>query len=90
MKTGIQLISEERDEQISKHGYSMSHDVNVNFDGELITAALGVISGSDRSFPPDWDLVQVRYMCAKPYKERLAIAGAFIAAEIDRLQNQYS
>lgn len=85
MKTGIQLITEERYEQISKHGYTNDHDKRVNEDGELITAAIAIIGATDRDFPPEWNYTQVKYMCAKSYKERLSIAGALIAAEIDRL-----
>jgi hypothetical protein len=33
-----------------------------------------------------WDKKRLEHMRSKPYKERLIIAGAFIAAEIDRVQ----
>ena len=35
--------------------------------------------------PEGWSFELFKKMCNKPYKERLVIAGALIAAEIDRL-----
>ena len=35
--------------------------------------------------PSDWDDTISLKMCSKSYKERLIIAGALIAAELDRL-----
>jgi len=35
----------------------------------------------------NWDRDKLIYMANKPFKERLVIAGALIAAEIDRLNN---
>lgn len=87
MKTGIELIAEERQEQITKHGRTIERDIDQNSDGELIVAAIGAINGNDASFPAGWDLVFVQKICDKGVKERLIIAGALIAAEIDRLQN---
>jgi len=42
MKTGIELIAKERQEQIEKHGYDLAHDLNYKND-ELIKAALAYI-----------------------------------------------
>ena len=41
---------------------------------------------NDYACPEGWDKYRWRYMIQKPYKERLIIAGALIAAEIDRIQ----
>lgn len=96
MKTGIELIAIERQEQIEKHGYTIEADQN-NEGAELSEAARHLISVPyDNGFqeedlemrPDDWDEDIYRKMLLKPYKERLIIAGALIAAEIDRLQNQ--
>ena len=34
--------------------------------------------------PPNWDEDWFTNLCGRPHKERLAIAGALLAAEIDR------
>jgi len=107
MKTGIELIMEERSEQINKHGRTIPLDVEHNhgeyeIDGDkfhmpqLIHAASQLISLDDSPIrenylsgiftPHGWDEGIWLKMIAKPYKDRLVIAGALIAAEIDRLQ----
>ena len=42
--------------------------------------------GDYNKFPAKWDNDVCRKMIKKSYKERLIIAGSFMAAEIDRLQ----
>ncbi|WP_431129683.1 hypothetical protein [Flagellimonas flava] len=92
MKTGIELIAEERKEQIEKHGRSIEMDVKINTDFQLGTAACCLcyeaIEEIDcRNEPPtEWNLELWQKMHDKPYKQRLIIAGAMLAAEIDRLQ----
>ena len=92
MKTGIELIAIERQEQIEKHGYTIERDVDSydfeNNDGlyELPVMAIAAIEGNDGHAPAGWDLVLVQKICDKEYKDRLIIAGALIAAEIDRIQ----
>lgn len=108
MKTGIELITEERAEQIEKHGRTIEQDVQFNhgqFDiaGEhfnlpqLAHAAGQLLYQNDDVFrqhfdddifvPHNWDKDIWLKMMNKPYKERLIIAGALIAAEIDRINN---
>lgn len=82
-KTGIELIAEERQEQINKHGWSKEHDLT-HVDGELKYAALYAL-GEERYLQPyNWgdfeDSIE-----RKSEIEKLVIAGALIAAEIDRL-----
>lgn len=96
-KTGIELIAQERAEQLSKHNRTIEQDVKNNDSEELICGAMAllnidfpdeIIEGRDISkFPSKWDNSICQKMVNKPYKERLIIAGALIAAEIDRLQN---
>lgn len=92
MKTGTQLITEERLEQIIKHGRTITKDVIENDNNQLSVGALMLLSvdyeeGIDsESYPDGWDKDICLHMLNKPYKERLIIAGALIAAEIDRLQ----
>ena len=92
-KTGIELIAQERAEQIEKHGKSIEKDVEINKIGQLAAAA-AVLSHPDLSsprkrfggMPASWDDSICLRMCSKAKIERLIIAGALIAAEIDRLQ----
>ncbi len=88
MKTGIELIAKERQEQIEKHGRTLAHDKEININGELLIAARRLIARSDGAYPTPpngWDKTIWDKMLAKSHKDRLIIAGALIAAEIDRL-----
>ena len=102
MKTGIELIAEERAEQVTKHHINTGMDVLHNNHYQLSQGASLLcyideeeVAGEakeDDTFefsgcaPGDWDISIWNRMMNKPYKERLIIAGALIAAEIDRLQ----
>jgi len=87
MKTGIKLITEERKEQIEKHHRSINADSLHNSDQQMRVAANrltqknAITSGS----PTNWNKDLWHKMRNKPYKERLIIAGALLAAEIDRV-----
>jgi hypothetical protein len=82
--TGAELIAQERLEQIEKHGYNVERDVMIHPDGKLIAAAWELTE--DRALLPEgWHAPTWERMLSKPKKERLIIAGALIAAEIDRL-----
>lgn len=103
MKSGIELIADERQEQLNKHGRGLATDVKDNNKGQLAFAATTLssqyngggdklpekhrIAHTERWIPIGWDETIWKKMVNKPYKERLIIAGALIAAEIDRLQN---
>lgn len=94
MKTGIELIAEERQEQIEKHSISIEHDFiyNSGFEKPLSKAASALTLEHRNTIasilmrPKGWDDEIWLKMMNKSYKERLIIAGALIAAEIDRLQ----
>lgn len=94
MKTGVELIADERREQIEKHGRTIDSDVRINtyFPHPLTKAASSLSCEpmtdliSVYGKPETWDDAIWRHMCSKSYKERLIIAGALIAAEIDRIQ----
>lgn len=93
MKTGIQLIAEERQRQIDVEGWTAEHD-REHVCGELTDAAVCyAIRGYWRTrydsflktvWP--WDIEWWKPSQDNRIKE-LAKAGALIAAEIDRLQN---
>src|SRR5690348_16398908 len=115
MKTGVELISEEREKQIKRWG-GPQEDVINNSVGQLALGARGVItykSGIEASpestipkellilinkgrekmwerlremAPSGWDEKVWKKMLDQPIKQRLVMAGALIAAEIDRIQ----
>lgn len=91
MKSGIELIAEERKEQIEKHGRSIAKDVELNGDGQLAFGAKILLSTSrseqEFSCPKGWDVEIFRKMINKNRINQLTIAGALIAAEIDRLNS---
>lgn len=92
MKTGIELIAQERLEQIEKHGRSVRKDV---LENDMLQLAHGAcilatpnpthLGNELEDMPTVWDQKLWVKMVNKPYKERLIIAGALLAAEIDRL-----
>lgn len=88
MKTGTELIAEERTRQISQEGWTPEHDNQHRFAELAQNAALLVVDGTDATVDLhgeaiDWGL-------AEKHKgnriRQLVISGALIAAEIDRLQ----
>lgn len=87
--TGLQLILEERCEQITKHKFHPSHD-DQHTDGMLTKeAARLAVLGTDANvvdpscdFPDPWGLQR---KLAGHRIHQLKVAGALIAAEIDRL-----
>ncbi len=92
MKTGIELIAEERREQVEKHGFTTEMDSNVQGSRQLARAAAVIVHPeTSRSFRkmlvlmPEWNDLICAKICNKDYKERLKIAGALIAAELDRV-----
>ena len=91
-KTGIELITEERKEQIEKHGYTIENDIKTNSDNYQLTYVAQALCRKEMHIitatPKGWDYRLFSKMIEKPYKERLIIAGALIAAEIDRIQNE--
>lgn len=96
MKTGVELITQERKEQIEKHGRTTNKDIALNQIEQLSKAAsilcynfnscLTEEEVIDDYLPEGWNKDIWKRMVMKSYKERLIIAGALIAAEIDRIQ----
>lgn len=99
-KTGIELIAEERREQIEKHGYTADF-VKSNpeyYERNQMSYAASILCASEwgcldeddisEDFPPlNWPEDEWDKMVRKPYNERLIIAGALIAAELDRINS---
>lgn len=90
MKTGIELIAQERQEQIEKHGRSVQYDKGHNAQEQLPTAAIRLLQINRHDIPAPfmWSERIWEKMMNKPYRERLIIAGALIAAELDRLNHE--
>lgn len=89
MKTGIELIAEERQRQIEVEGWTPAHD-SQHDESELLFAAEAYLM---RPFMKNEDLIKLwpwHKEWWKPTPENrireLQKAGALIAAEIDRLQ----
>jgi len=90
MLTGIELIAQERKEQLEKHNRTIEKDIIVNEDFQLSEAASvlchpDIVKSAEETLPAWWSFDVWRKMCDKSYADRLVIAGALIAAEIDRL-----
>lgn len=86
MKTGIEQITEERAKQISKYGYTGYHDSGYK-NKELLRGALtylGQCIYDDFPINDIWPF-EMKYLHDEGYVENLKKAGAFIAAELDRL-----
>lgn len=94
--TGIELIAQERERQISKEGWTAEHDAE-HAEGELaVAAACYAIPGDDRELidrgrlagivPSAWPWDSAWWKPGPTRVRELVKAGALIAAEIDRLQ----
>lgn len=99
MKTGIDLITEERQRQIEVEGWTKEHDAGYK-NSELAKAAICYADPNtyyhqenkimahrvpNRFWPKKWD---IRWFKPTDRIRDLVKAGALIAAEIDRLQEQ--
>ena len=92
MKTGIELIAQERKEQIEKHGWDADHD-NHHTYGELRkVAAILAVQDTDAKvydeggFSSGGNVWGLEEKLRTDSIHRLKVAGALIAAEIDRIQ----
>lgn len=93
MISGARLIRAEREHQISKHGFTGKHHYEHPewyAKGQLLDAARTLtLKNSEientQSCPTNWNIDWWIRLTCKPYEERIVIAGALIAAEIDRL-----
>ncbi len=86
---GVEIIKKEREKQITKYGYDAKHDLGYQ-DKQLLRAALAylldAINGNEDSMDQwPWDIM---YFKPDSYEECLAKVGAFVAAELDRIQEE--
>jgi len=88
-KSGVDRIAAERTEQQEKHGFSIEFDVSINKNEMLSMAAQGILHRGVynrlAACPANWNKERWNKMCYKSYEERLVLAGAWIAAELDRI-----
>lgn len=82
--TGLAMIAQERQEQLEIQMYAPVNDDGY-LNNQLLRVSTAIVTGDSGDFPTDWDYEWYRKTIRKPINERLAIAGALIAAEIDRL-----
>lgn len=97
MKAGIELINEERKEQIEKHGWSLDHDASYA-DGQLKQAALfcyqqariklGRTPTETIQWPDGWIKHFEDKIRNKSAIEQLVVCGAFWLAEYDRTNDE--
>lgn len=91
MKTGIELITEERIiKQINKYGFTAQHHALHPewYDKVQLIEAANTLSMTEIKsclVPLNWNIIWFEKLCKKSHKERLIIAGALISAELDRL-----
>lgn len=82
----IEEIKKERLEQINKHKFGMFHDLEWR-NSELVKAAFYCIEPGTYDWPSVFDKKYEDKIDEKDLISRLIIAGAFVAAEIDRLKS---
>lgn len=83
---GHMLIGEERMEQLTKHGFTLDTDREYN-QGELIAAMRFCLTLKDEVWPAGFSETIRENIKTKNKIQRLTIAGALIAAEMDRLRS---
>lgn len=90
--TGAQIISKERQNQIDERNFTPAYDSKVNLLGQLVFASayITVEPMTDSVIadfcPSGWGKDYWAAICQKSYKDRLKLAGSFLAAELDRLR----
>jgi hypothetical protein len=93
MKSGIELIAEERQEQIEKHGFDVNRDVQYYSKNELVKAAMYCLTLKEQYYPKTWGgwfrekiaKKALRYSPTDFDIEMNKIAAALLAANIDRI-----
>lgn len=92
---GVMQINVERIKQIDKYGFSskwQAENPQYYDGGQLIDAAVEIVmvnrdgwGWEQATHPNNWDPVWFRKLCIKSPKDRIRIAAALLAAELDRL-----
>lgn len=91
---GILEINSERQKQINKYGFTAKFQAEhpeYYSEGQLVYAAVALIKLADiidlayTVEPINWDRERFLNLCQKSQKDRIRIAAALLAAELDRL-----
>jgi hypothetical protein len=85
-ETGFESIAKERIEQVVKHRQFLDADRGYK-KGELVKAAQFCISLDANLWPRGWNTLYRDKIKNKSIEQRYVIAGAFLAAEVDRLRD---
>ena len=93
VKTGVELIAEERRRQIEVKGWTTEHDARHTNNSLAMAAVCYAIPPIQRGFRCDAPMIwpwsaEWWKPCPKDRVRELVKAGALIAAEIDRIQAQ--
>ena len=86
----LDLIAQEREKQISK-GYTVEHDQQCNPECQLAAIASDLCfpyeieHAPEPPVPINWNPEYWKKLINLPYKDRLRIAGAMLAGELDRI-----
>jgi hypothetical protein len=88
MSKGVELIAAERQRQVEEEGYTTEHDDDNHKRGEIVAAACHYAAPDYCPYPVTWPILMGKFREDKPRLRQLVIAGALIAAEIDRLLRQ--
>ena len=94
MKTGVELIADERKRQIEVEGWTSKHD-DQHCDDTLVVAGIcyaahvanSLRGATPDKLPPQWPW-EARWWKPEDNVRTLVKAGALIAAQIDRLQRR--
>lgn len=85
---GAILIAREREEQLTKHGYTVKKDAAIYLSKEIPRMVIKLLEGGGlhntiHNVPDEmWNR-----MIDKSYRDRVIIAGALLAAEVDRIDS---
>lgn len=82
MRTGIDLITEERNRQIQKEGFSEKHDLAYK-NNELEDYAMFLLTGNEDYFPNGWDIEWKEKRFKRSRRENIIKAAALLAAHLD-------
>lgn len=88
---GARRILVERFRQITELDYTVEHDSTANCKGELLIAAMCYIEQAvdpSHKTPIEWPWIPAAWNPSGDPIKDLVRAGAFIAAEIDRLKKE--
>ncbi len=82
---GVIDVTTERYEQVFKHGFDVRNDQYYSAM-ELRSAAMYALTLENQYWPNNWNTVWRDKITKKTVEQRMAVAGAFCCAEIDRLK----